>query len=155
MKILIAAVAAAFSIAVAQTPGVTSKLTFANHAAKRGQVVSGSVVMTVPAGYHAYAPSDKGDTFKVEISPVEKATFKVVQVKYPAGTMADMQGEQHSVYRGVVTIPVKIKIPANAKPKSKYTVKLELQSQICADESGMCLRPTTDTLTQIFTIKAK
>ena len=155
MKLVFAAVAAAFSIASAQTPGVTSKLTFANHAAKRGQVVSGSIVMTVPAGYHAYAPSDKGDTFKVEVSPVEKATFKIVEVKYPAGTIAEMQGETHSIYRGDVSIPIKIKIPANAKLKSKYAVKLELQSQICSDESGMCLRPTTDTLTQVFLIKAK
>ncbi|MGI8923672.1 MAG: protein-disulfide reductase DsbD N-terminal domain-containing protein [Fimbriimonadales bacterium] len=152
MKGVAFGVLAAFTIAAAQAPQVTSKIEFAAKTAKPGQLLKGTVTLTVPEGYHAYAPSDQGETFKVAIEPVAKATYKLGKVVYPGGVAKSFLGENHVVYEGIVKIPVEITIPKRAR--TKYAFKLSVKSQICSND-GMCLMPRTDEVAGTVIIKAK
>ncbi|MBA3726832.1 MAG: protein-disulfide reductase DsbD N-terminal domain-containing protein [Armatimonadetes bacterium] len=152
MKGLAFGILAVFTVAAAQGPQVTSRIELASKFAKPGQILKGMIFLTVPEGYHAYAPSDEGETYKVAIEAVEKATYKLGKIVYPKGLEKSFLGENHVVYEGTVKIPVEIAIPRRAK--TKYAFKLNVKSQICSND-GMCLMPRTDELGGTVTIKAK
>lgn len=152
MKGLAFGILASFTIASAQAPQVTSKIELAAKSAKPGQVLKGTVILTVPVGYHAYAPTDKGETYKIAVEPVEKATYKLGKIIYPEGVAKSFLGENYVVYEGIVKIPVQITIPKRAK--TKYAFRLNVKSQICSND-GMCLMPRTDAVVGTIIIKAK
>lgn len=140
--ISLVAVSALFVSALAAQGGPAPKASFKLNkvAAKPGDIMKATVVVTFADGYHGYQnpPSDEFQK-GVSVAIVGKA-FKLAPVKYPAGVDYKMDGEAkpYKIYKGSVSIPVEFTTP---KKPGTYELKFEVSYQQCTDRD--CYPPST------------
>src|SRR5687768_1680042 len=154
-KTAIIPILALFTFAAAQGPiAATGKLAMAQKTVKRGTAAKATVVLEVPAGHHAYAPTkENSDYIVVSVAPVTGAPYQV-KTNYPTGVSKKYPGMEHAVfaYEGKVTIPVQFVVPANARP-GKLTVKAIVTSQVCSNQTGVCYPPKKQLVTGTVTVQ--
>ncbi|MHB9106427.1 MAG: protein-disulfide reductase DsbD family protein [Armatimonadota bacterium] len=105
-----------------------------------------TIRVTPPAGHHAYLDTGKdGVLLPVEINPsaLEQAGIQVRSVSTPKGEWDTQYGATvlrgEGVFRYALTA-----LPAAKAGSVEYAI--EVQSQICNDDTGACYFPQTDTL---------
>ncbi len=135
--------------AFAESAKVSLKLDAAQ--AKPGQEVSGTVTVSIPAGFHANQnpPSEEG-FLPVVVSVAEGG--ELVSARYPKGVRKKFgfSDQPLAVYEGAVRIPVKIRLPESAK--GEWKVKVNVQVQMCDDFS--CYPPETISAEQTLNVAA-
>ena len=131
--LLIPAVAQALGYEVPNAPKVSVKLPAS---AKAGQTVSGTVLVTIAGGLHAYQNPPSQD-YMIPLS-VSVTGAKLKAAKYPAGKAENMVGEKAPVrvYEGTVRIPVSIVLP---KKHGKQQIAFKVHYQECNDKA--CFPP--------------
>ena len=104
--------------------------------AKAGQTVSGTVLVTIAGGLHAYQNPPSQD-YMIPLS-VSVTGAKLKAAKYPAGKAENMAGEKAPVrvYEGTVRIPVSIMLP---KKRGKQQIAFKVHYQECNDKA--CFPP--------------
>lgn len=139
-----------FSPAGSMEPVVTAKLTLASSTVVAGKSVRGTATVTIPAGWHAYAPPAPDGFHAFNLKGLNSGFgFKA---SYPAGKPLEVAGQEGTVmvYEGTVKVPVTITVPSKAK-KGRTTLKMQVDYQLCDDST--CLRPDSKTVTATVTVK--
>lgn len=139
-----------FSPAGLMEPVVTAKLTLASSTVAVGKSVRGTVTVTIPAGWHAYAPPAPEGFHAFGLKLLNPGFgFKP---SYPAGKPMEVPGQDENVmvYENTVKVPVTISVPAKSK-KGRTTLKVQVNYQLCDDST--CLRPDSKTVSAAVTLK--
>lgn len=88
------------------------------------------LTITIPRGYHIFA----GEDLKISLS----GKLRTREIKYPKPETE----EEFSIYRGTVTIPIAVTVPASLDGEVKSEIRLEWQG--CQDFGDkVCFMPTT------------
>lgn len=109
--------------------------------------------MNIPAGHHAYArPATESGQVLLTVSADSSSSIRLIKVAYPKGTSKKYPGMDATlnVYEGRVVIPIQVKMPATT---GRATVKLNVLTQICTNDTGQCYAPSTKRLTATVTVK--
>lgn len=149
---LLSIVVAAFAACLgAAQENVSPKATLSLPAwAKAGKPVTATIVLTFAEGLHAYQnPPSTPDLMPVAVSLKSKG-LKVKSVKYPAGIMEKVAGEDKpvGVYRGTIKIPVTVIL---GKAAGKTRLQFDISYQQCNDSA--CFPPGDVQLTGTVTVK--
>lgn len=129
----------ALAVAMLQAPkleiGVTSKV-------GKGGVVTGSVSVKIPDGWHAYQNPPKSE-FENPLTLTSKTKgFKLTKVVYPKGIAAQSSGMDSLIYEGTIKISFEGKAEKSLKPvKGAFSADLEIGYQLC--DASTCIPPTS------------
>jgi DsbC/DsbD-like thiol-disulfide interchange protein len=136
---MITSIATAFFIIAAQDAVPTLKF---NIESAKGDVVKGSLTVSIPSGWHAYQNPPKSE-FENPLKFESKTKgFTLSKVSYPAGTAMKSSGMDSLVYFGDVKIPFEGKIAKTLKPKNgMYGFDFLISYQFCNDST--CIPPST------------
>ncbi len=130
---MISVAASLFIVLGRQEPDISTKFTIDS---VKNQVVKGSVVVSLPAGWHAYQnpPKDKFENPLTLIASTKGLTLS--KISYPKGEKMTSFGNETLVYMGDVKIPFEAKIGKTIKPKNgSFALEFEVSYQICNDST--------------------
>jgi hypothetical protein len=154
-KTAIIPILALLAAASAQGPvAATGSLVLAQASVQNGAAAKATLVLQVPEGHHAYAPTKSNEEMiVVSVVGIQGSPYSV-KAYYPAGVSRTYPGTEHAVmaYEGKTSIPVKFFIPKGAKP-GKLVVKAVVTSQVCSNETGVCYPPKKQMVTGTITVK--
>lgn len=137
--IMITAAASLFLVLSLQDNTPTAKVTISSI---KKDVVTGSVTVKLPEGWHAYQNPPKSEYENPLTFSTKTKGLKLTKISYPAGKAMKSSGNESLVYEGEVKVPFTGKIDKALKPaKGAYTFEFEVAYQICNDST--CLPPST------------
>ncbi len=114
---------------------------------KAGGVARGDVIVSIPAGWHAYSNPPTGELLlPLEVSLPEDASVTLVKVVYPRGHLKEfplLGPDPMGVYEGEVRIPVELAVAASAAGEVPITLLVDVQ--LCDDAT--CLLPQREEVT--------
>lgn len=136
---MITAAASLFLVLGLQGNAPTANVTISSI---KKDVVTGSVSVHLPEGWHAYQNPPKSEYENPLTFSAKTKGLKLTKISYPAGKAMTSSGNESLVYEGEVKIPFTGKIDKALKPvKGAYSFEFEIAYQICNDST--CLPPST------------
>ena len=98
-----------------------------------------TVSLDIDPGWHVQSNKAKDPYIPTRLTMKGPNGFRAGQAAYPSSTRMNFGGEMLDVFTGRVPIKVLVTPPANAK--GKQTLNLQVDYQICNDQS--CLPPNS------------
>ena len=140
--------------AQAQTtpPKLSARVVLAKNKAQPGGVISASLIVDIPSGYHlnAHDPISKyALPTKLELQLPEG--YKVGSISYPKAVVRKFSftDERLGVYEKQAVIRFSLRVPMNEQERTT-TVKTILNYQSCSDE--VCFPPKKQEATAVFQV---
>lgn len=131
-----------FMTANPEFPEITISYKLLKTPAAPGGAFSGSIHVTIPEGWHIYAPGADKKYRRLEVEPGE-GSVEDLKFTYPPGHVMDIIGEMVPVYDGEVKIGFEGRL-ADGAAAAGAVWRPVVRWQSCSDR--LCLTPESRTL---------
>lgn len=132
-----------FTTANPKFPEITINYKLPKTPPAAGGAFSGSIHVTIPEGWHVYAPGADKKYRRLEVEPGEGPAVEDLKFTYPPGHVMDIIGEMVPVYDGKVEIGFEGWLADGTEPAGAVWRPV-VKWQSCSDK--LCLTPESRTL---------